>query len=145
MFSCEFCKISKNTFPYRTPPVATSVETFIRTELLVMPLMPHTACCINPWLYYFIKFQLSFFKRNYKMMESEICSWKYFHYNWMNLVKTHASQQLDSSKLSMFVLLLLKLRFRIKFELLQKTLNWRHSQWSFGSLFGYHFHHLLVR
>ena len=25
MFSCEFCEISKNTFPYRTPPVAASV------------------------------------------------------------------------------------------------------------------------
>ena len=24
MFSCEFCKISKNTFSYRTPPVAAS-------------------------------------------------------------------------------------------------------------------------
>ena len=24
MFSCEFCEISKNTFSYRTPPVATS-------------------------------------------------------------------------------------------------------------------------
>ena len=25
VFSCEFCKISKNTFSYRTPPVAASV------------------------------------------------------------------------------------------------------------------------
>ena len=25
VFSCEFCKISKNTFFYRTPPVAASV------------------------------------------------------------------------------------------------------------------------
>ena len=24
VFSCEFCEISKNTFPYRTPPVAAS-------------------------------------------------------------------------------------------------------------------------
>ena len=24
MFSCEFCEISKNTFSYRTPPVAAS-------------------------------------------------------------------------------------------------------------------------
>ena len=24
LFSCEFCKISKNTFSYRTPPVAAS-------------------------------------------------------------------------------------------------------------------------
>ena len=25
MFSCEFCKISKNTFSYKTPPVAASI------------------------------------------------------------------------------------------------------------------------
>ena len=25
VFSCEFCEISKNTFSYRTPPVAASV------------------------------------------------------------------------------------------------------------------------
>ena len=25
VFSCEFCEISKNKFPYRTPPVAASV------------------------------------------------------------------------------------------------------------------------
>ena len=28
VFSCEFCKISKNTFSYRTPPVAASGYTF---------------------------------------------------------------------------------------------------------------------
>ena len=28
LFSCEFCKISKNTFPYRKPPVAAFVESF---------------------------------------------------------------------------------------------------------------------
>ena len=27
VFSCEFCEISKNTFPYRTPPVAALVHT----------------------------------------------------------------------------------------------------------------------
>ena len=27
VFSCEFCEISKNTFSYRTPPVAASVKT----------------------------------------------------------------------------------------------------------------------
>ena len=26
MFSCEFCEISKNTFSYRTPPVAASIS-----------------------------------------------------------------------------------------------------------------------
>ena len=29
MFSCEFCEISKNTFSYRTPPVAASVNRHI--------------------------------------------------------------------------------------------------------------------
>ena len=28
VFSCEFCQISKNTFSYRTPPVAASVFSF---------------------------------------------------------------------------------------------------------------------
>ena len=27
LFSCEFCKISKNAFSYRTPPVAASEHT----------------------------------------------------------------------------------------------------------------------
>ena len=27
VFSCKFCEISKNTFSYRTPPVAASVNT----------------------------------------------------------------------------------------------------------------------
>ena len=27
VFSCEFCEISKNTFSYRTPPVAASGDT----------------------------------------------------------------------------------------------------------------------
>ena len=26
VFSCEFCKISKNTFSYRAPPVAASIN-----------------------------------------------------------------------------------------------------------------------
>ena len=29
MFSCEFCEIAKNTFSYRTPPVAASVMRFV--------------------------------------------------------------------------------------------------------------------
>ena len=29
VFSCEFCEISKNTFSYRTPPVAASVNIFL--------------------------------------------------------------------------------------------------------------------
>ena len=28
LFSCEFCEISKNTFSYRTPPVAASGNSF---------------------------------------------------------------------------------------------------------------------
>ena len=28
VFSCEFCEISKNTFSYRTPPVAASVLSY---------------------------------------------------------------------------------------------------------------------
>ena len=32
VFSCEFCKISKNTFFYRTPPVAASL--FCKTKIL---------------------------------------------------------------------------------------------------------------
>ena len=34
MFSFEFCKISKNTFSYRAPQVAASVEAFpkLRSE-----------------------------------------------------------------------------------------------------------------
>ena len=34
MFSCEFCKISKNTFSYRTPPVAASVLHSVPNNLL---------------------------------------------------------------------------------------------------------------
>ena len=30
MFSCEFCKISKNTFSYRTPKVAASAKAFCK-------------------------------------------------------------------------------------------------------------------
>ena len=29
VFSCEFCKISENTFSYRTPPMAASKETLM--------------------------------------------------------------------------------------------------------------------
>ena len=33
VFSCEFCKISKNTFSYRTFPVAASVEKIMQLKL----------------------------------------------------------------------------------------------------------------
>ena len=29
VFSCEFCEIRKNTFSYRTPPMAASVPSFL--------------------------------------------------------------------------------------------------------------------
>ena len=32
VFSCEFCELSKNTFSYRTPPVAASVNNSIKIE-----------------------------------------------------------------------------------------------------------------
>ena len=33
VFSCDFCEISKNTFPYRTPPVAVSKFILIKSFL----------------------------------------------------------------------------------------------------------------
>ena len=33
VFSCEFCKTSKNTFSYRTPPVAASVIYLLELSL----------------------------------------------------------------------------------------------------------------
>ena len=36
VFSCEFCEISKNTFSYRTPPVAASVFTRWCTKLYII-------------------------------------------------------------------------------------------------------------
>ena len=38
VFSCEFCKISKNTFSYRTPPVAASGCMLITSALLAVVL-----------------------------------------------------------------------------------------------------------
>ena len=35
VFCCEFCKISKNTFSYKTPPVAASVTKQQKAELLM--------------------------------------------------------------------------------------------------------------
>ena len=35
VFSCEFCEISKNTFSYRTLPVAASGGTFPRFKILI--------------------------------------------------------------------------------------------------------------
>ena len=33
MFSCEFCKISKNIFPYRTPPLDVFEKAFISSRI----------------------------------------------------------------------------------------------------------------
>ena len=33
--SCKFCEISKNTFIYRTPPVAASCEKYITFSVLI--------------------------------------------------------------------------------------------------------------
>ena len=38
VFSCEFCKIFKNTFSYRTPPVTASVNKFLSNEKA--PIIP---------------------------------------------------------------------------------------------------------
>ena len=35
MFYCEFCEISKNTFFYRTPPVALSEDNTIQSSISV--------------------------------------------------------------------------------------------------------------
>ena len=35
MFSCEFCEISKNTFSYRTRPVAAFTSSLISIRLLL--------------------------------------------------------------------------------------------------------------
>ena len=39
------------------------------------------------------KFQLNFHLNFYKMMESEVYTWKYFHYNWINLMAMHVFPQ----------------------------------------------------
>ena len=35
VFSCEFCKISRNNFSYRTPPVAASSSDILAIQLLI--------------------------------------------------------------------------------------------------------------
>ena len=88
-------------------------ELHILTELLVISRSSYQCHnkCPKPLAVYTHanKFHqvLVFFLQNYKMIESWVCSWEYFHCSWMNLITTHASQQLDSSKLSKFVLLLI--------------------------------------
>ena len=44
VFSCEFCEISKNTFSYRTPPVAaseTTVNEYSRLQGGIAKLKPN--------------------------------------------------------------------------------------------------------
>ena len=66
--SRNFCAIQQRRLPIERWLLwlLFSLETFIPTELLVMPKMPHTACCIH-WWWYFIKFQ-----RNYRMKGKKI-------------------------------------------------------------------------
>ena len=101
-------------------------ELHILTELLVISMSSYQCHnkCPKPLTVYTHanKFHqvLVFFLQNYKMIESWVCSWEYFHYSWMNLITTHASQQSDSSKLSKFVLLLI-------YSSLEQIIHWRHS------------------
>ena len=44
VFSCEFCEVSKNTFPYRTPQVAASV-TGLKLSKWKQPFQKFCACC----------------------------------------------------------------------------------------------------
>ena len=95
----------------------------------------------TPMVISFHQVSVAFFlKRNSKMMEIEFCSWKCFHYNWMNLITTLAYQQLVVNYLSLFCYWF-KLCLRIKFKLLKKFLIDNTP----SDLFGYHFHHLLLR
>ena len=43
VFSCEFCKISKSTFSYRTPPVAAFENKIIRRYLSLKILVTEEA------------------------------------------------------------------------------------------------------
>ena len=35
VFSCEFCEISKNTFSYKTPPLADSIPLKFQSEITI--------------------------------------------------------------------------------------------------------------
>ena len=52
-FSCHSQKNTNRTQVFLLR-LSFSLETFIPTELLVMPQMPRSTCCIHPWWYYFI-------------------------------------------------------------------------------------------
>ena len=39
MFSCEFCEISKNSFSYRTPPIAASVMVVFIVYFMAMRMI----------------------------------------------------------------------------------------------------------
>ena len=47
VFSCEFCKIFKNTILYRTPPVAASEVTFKLRATHLNPFQPSVAFLIE--------------------------------------------------------------------------------------------------
>ena len=80
-----------------------SLETFIQTKLLGVSVWNAAHCMLytHGGGVILSSFSSRFLKEIAKwiMTESEVFSWKYFHYNWMILITTHASQQLDSSKL----------------------------------------------
>ena len=100
--------------------ITASIRNFYPNWLLVMTQISHTASFIHPWWYYFIKFQLSFFEKNYKIMEKEVLREKYFRYNRMNLITTHVPQKLDGRNYLSSFYYWLKLLFGIKFKLLNK-------------------------
>ena len=49
MFSCEFCEMSKNTFSYRTPPVAASevpIDFFKNSSIIKYSEVNHVSLLI---------------------------------------------------------------------------------------------------
>ena len=56
VFSCEFCEISKNTFPYRTPPVAASGVTFVKiNSCLVARIISFDTACLHLLTFYILE------------------------------------------------------------------------------------------
>ena len=49
VFSCKFCKISKNSFSYRTPPVTAS-EKYVRSVFqTILRIIRHKFICLKPF------------------------------------------------------------------------------------------------
>ena len=51
VFSCEFCEISKNTFSYRTPPVAASVITWSRFARMKFQLVQPEQISLHDYIW----------------------------------------------------------------------------------------------